>query len=166
MNKRPLIVSILLLTIQTTASAEIYRCELADGRVIYGDKPVNLSDECRPVKEDAAKEYFSVQQPAPRRPTSGQSVAADLEAERDAASGEPPDSWVERATTLVNDYNDARRRRARDSYMVDKRKAMQDMAIINQEKEVMLQELQDSSLDKREREEIRGILAQIPEDAP
>ena len=66
MSNRPLITFILLLAIQSTAGAEVYRCELADGSVIYGDKPVNLSDACQPMAEDAATEYLSVQQPAPR----------------------------------------------------------------------------------------------------
>jgi len=170
MSKRTLIVFILLLAIQATAGAEIYRCELSDGRVIYGDKRVNLSDECQPVTDDAAKDYFSIQQPAPRRSIPDQSVAADLEAdleaEREAATGIPPDSWVDRATTLVENYKDARWRRIRDSYMVNKLKAMQDMARINQEKKAMLAEVQASSLNEQEREEIRGILAEIPEDAP
>jgi hypothetical protein len=73
---------------------------------------------------------------------------------------------VTRATTLVDAYNDARKRRRRESYLVNKRKAMQDMARINQEKKAMLTEVQASSLSDQERKEIRGILAEIPEDAP
>ena len=166
MSKRPLLVFFLLLAIRATAGGEMYRCELADGSVIYGDKRVNLSDECQPVTEDSAKEYLSVQQPAPRRSTPEQPVATDLEAEREAATGTPPDSWVVRATTLVENYNDARKRRIRDSYLVNKRKAMKDMASINAEKNAMLAELPDSPLSKQERDEIRGILAEIPEAAP
>jgi len=166
MIKKPLLVFFLLLAIRTTAGAEMYRCELSDGSVIYGDKRVNLSDECQPVTEDSAKEYLSVQQPAPRRSTPEQPVATDLEAEREAATGTPPDSWVVRATTLVENYNDARKRRIRDSYLVNKRKAMKDMASINAEKNAMLAELPDSPLSKQERDEIRGILAEIPEAAP
>lgn len=166
MSKKPLIVFILLLAIGATASAEMYRCELSDGSVIYGDKRVNLSDECQPVTEDSAREYLSIQPPAPRRSAPEQPVATDLEAEREAATGTPPDSWVARATTLVDDFNDALKRRRRESYLVNKRKAMQDMARINQEKKAMLTEVQASSLSEQERREIRGILAEIPEDAP
>ena len=166
MSKRPLLVFFLLLAIQATAGAEMYRCELADGSVIYGDKRVNLSDECQPITEDSSKEYLSVEQPAPRRSTPDQPVATDLEAEREAATGTQPDSWVVRATTLVENYNDARKRRIRDSYLVNKRKAMQDMASINAEKNAMLAELPDSPLSKQEQDEIRGILAEIPEAAP
>ncbi len=67
MSNRPLITFILLLAIQSTAGAEVYRCELADGSVIYGDKPVNLSDACQPMAEDSATEYLSVQQGTPRK---------------------------------------------------------------------------------------------------
>jgi len=166
MRKQSLISFILLLAIQATAGAEMYRCELSDGSVIYGDKRVNLSDECQPVKEDPSKGYLSIQQPASRRSAPNQPVAADLEAEREAATGTPPDSWQARATTLVKNYKDARKRRIRESYMVNKRKAMQDMAKINQEKKAMLKELQDSLLSEQERDQIRGILVEIPEDAP
>ena len=166
MSKKPLIVFILLLTIGATAGADMYRCELADGSVIYGDKRVNLSDECQPVTEDSAKEYLSVEQPAPRRSAPEQPVAKDLEAEREAVTGVPPDLWQARATTLVDDYNDALKRRRSESYLVNKRKAMQDMASINAEKNAMLAELPDSPLSEQERDEIRGILAEIPEAIP
>jgi len=166
MSKRPLLVFFLLLAIRATAGGEMYRCELADGSVIYGDKRVNLSDECQPITEDSAKEYLSVQQPAPSRSAPAQAVATDQEAERDAATGTSPDSWVVRATTLVENYNDARKRRIRESYLVNKRKAIQDMASINAEKNAMLAELPDSPLSKQEQNEIRGILAEIPETAP
>jgi len=166
MSKRPLIVFILLLAIRATAGAEMYRCELSDGSIIYGDKRVNLSDECQPVTGDSAKEYLSIEQPAPRSSAPEQPVATDLEAEREVVTGAPPDSWQARATTLVDDYNDALKRRRRESYLVNKRKAMKDMASINAEKNAMLDELPDSLLSKQERDEIRGILAEIPEDAP
>ena len=166
MSKRPLIVFILLLAIPATAGAEMYRCELADGSVVYGDKRVNLSDECQPVTEDSAKGYLSIQQPAPQRPAPEQSVATDLEAEREVVTEAPQDSWVARATSLVENYNDARKRRIRDSYLVNKRKAMRDMAMFNAEKKAMLAGLQASSLSREEREEVRRILAEIPEDAP
>ena len=58
------------------------------------------------------------------------------------------------------------KRRRRESYLVDKRKAMKDMASVNAKKNAMLAELPDSPLSKQERDEIRGILAEIPENAP
>ena len=166
MSNKVWISCILLLAIQSTASAEVYRCVLADGRVIYGDKPVNLSDACQPMTEDSAAEYLSVQQDTPRRSPPDQAIAADREAEREAATGTPPESWVERATALVNGYNDALSRRRRENFLVNKRKAMQDMALINAEKKEMLKELQNSSLSKQDRDAIRGILAGIAADAP
>ena len=166
MSNKVWISCILLLAIQSTASAEVYRCVLADGRVIYGDKPVNLSDACQPMTEDSAAEYLSVQQDTPRRSPPDQAIAADREAEREAATGTPPESWVERATALVNSYDDALSRRRRENFLANKRKAMKDMAIINAEKKDMLKELQNSPLSKRDRDEIRGILAGIPADAP
>ena len=58
MTKRTLVSFILLVAIQTTAGAEMYRCELADGSVIYGDRRVNLSDQCQPVTAGSAEEYL------------------------------------------------------------------------------------------------------------
>ena len=55
MINRTLLSFILLMAIQTMAGAEMYRCELADGSVIYGDRRVNLSDDCQPVTADSAK---------------------------------------------------------------------------------------------------------------
>lgn len=166
MIDRYLVSFILLLTLPATVGAEIYRCELADGRVIYADKPVNLSDACQPVATDSAKEYLSIQQPSPDRPQAGQTLATEPTAEPETSSGASYEAWAARATTLVENYQDARKRRMRESYLVNKRKAMQEMASLNAEKKAMLADLQESSLNNEEREEIRKILAEIPEDAP
>lgn len=166
MSNRTLVSLILLVAIRTTAGAEMYRCELADGSVIYGDRPVNLSDQCQPVTAGSTKGYLSIQQGISGRSTIGQPVAAEPAAEREAAPATSMASWTARATALVENYDNARKRRIRESYMVNKRKAMRDMAMINAEKKAMLAELQESSLSQEEREEVRGILAEIPEGAP
>ena len=162
MTKRTLVSFILLVVIQTTASAEMYRCELADGSVIYGDRRVNLSDQCQPVTAGSAEEYLSIKQGNP-----GSSAIAQPTVDEPAtAPAQPQASWTARATALVENYHDARKRRTRESYMVNKRKAMRDMAMINTEKKAILVELQESSLSREEREEVRRILAEIPKDAP
>ena len=165
MMNRYVVSLILLLTLPITAGAEIYRCELADGSVVYGDKPVNLSDACQPVTAESAKEYLSIQQDSSGQPKPVPAVA-DPVPERETQARAALDRWVVRATGLVENYQDAKRRRIRESYMVNKRKAMQEMAALNAEKKAMLAELQDSSLREQDREQIRKILAGIPEDAP
>lgn len=157
---------ILLLLIPAAAGAEIYRCELADGSVVYGDKPVNLSDACQPVTAGSAKDYLSIQQDRSGQPKTAPAVAAEPVAEREAETRALLDRWRARATTLVESYNNARTRRIRESYMVNKRKAMQEMASLNAEKKAMLAELQESPLREQERMLVRNILAEIPEDAP
>ena len=164
MTKRTLVSFILLVAIQTTAGAEMYRCELADGSVIYGDRRVNLSDQCQPVTAGSAEEYLSIKQGNPGRSAIAHPTVAEPTAE--PAPAQPQASWTARATALVENYHDARKRRIRESYLVNKRKAMRDMAMINTEKKAMLAELQASSLSREEREEVRRILAEIPEDAP
>ncbi len=164
MTKRTLVSFILLVAIQTTAGAEMYRCELADGSVIYGDRRVNLSDQCQPVTAGSAEEYLSIKQGSPGRSAIAQPTVAEPTAEPAPAVQQA--SWTARATALVENYHDARKRRIRESYLVNKRKAMRDMAMINTEKKAMLAELQASSLSREEREEVRRILAEIPEDAP
>lgn len=166
MSKRTLAGVILLLAIQTTASADMYRCELADGRVIYGDRRVNLSDECQPVTADSANESLSIQQGTTGRAASDRFAPAEPAGQREAAATTPQVPWAARATALVENYNNARTRRIRESYLVNKRKAMRDMAMINAEKQSMLVELQESTLSQEEREQIKRILAEIPEDAP
>ena len=93
-------------------------------------------------------------------------MVADPPDQREAVTTTPQDPSAARATALVENYNDARKRRIRESYLVNKRKAMREMASLNAEKKAMLAELQESSLSQEEREKIRGILAEIPEDAP
>lgn len=163
---RYLVSFILLMTTTAIAGAEIYRCELADGSVVYGDKPVNLSDACQPVKADSAKEYLSIQQDRSDEPKPAPAVVADPFAEREKEAGERLDTWLARANSLVESYNNARTRRIRESYLVNKRKALQEMASLNAEKKAMLAELQESSLREQERAQVRDILAKIPADAP
>lgn len=166
MSNRTLVSFTLLLAIQTTAGAEMYRCELADGSVIYGDRRVNLSDQCQPVTAGSTKEYLSIEQDTPGRSTIGQPVVAEPTDREETATAPAQASWTARATALVENYNNARTRRIRESFMVDKLKAMQEMASLNAEKKAMLTELQGSSLNQQERERVRRILAEIPEDAP
>ena len=166
MMNRYVVSFILLLMIPSTAGAEVYRCELADGSVIYGDKPVNLSDACQPVTADSAKEYLSVQQDSSGQPKTAPAVAAEPVPDRKAEARAQLDTWLVRSRTLVESYNSARTRRIRESYMVNKRKAMQEMASLNAEKKAMLAELQESPLREQERVLIRNVLAEIPEDAP
>lgn len=166
MSTRTLVIFTLLLAIQATAGAEIYRCELADGSIIYGDRRVNLSDQCQPVTADSVKEYLSVQQGATGRQEPEPGFSAEQAIEQEAATRAQLDIWVSRATALVENYDNARTRRIRESFMVNKLKAKQDMASLNAEKKAMLADLQESSLSRQDREQIRKILAEIPEDAP
>lgn len=166
MSKRSLVSFILLLAIPATVGAEMYRCELSDGSVIYGDKRVNLSDDCQPVTGDSPKEYLSIQQPTPRKPAPNKPVGIKPAPASETTTDASVDSWTTRATKLVENYNDARKRRTRESYMVNKQKAMRDMKSIQTEKKEMLAELHNSSLSKQKREEIKEILAEIPEVGP
>lgn len=89
MSKRTLVSFILLVAIQTTAGAEMYRCELADGSVIYGDRRVNLSDQCQPVTAGSAEEYLSIKQGNPGRSAIAQPTVAEPTAEPAAAPAQP-----------------------------------------------------------------------------
>jgi ribosome-binding protein aMBF1 (putative translation factor) len=144
---------------QTTAAAEMYRCQTSDGRVTFTDTPINLSDDCKQIKETPSNSNQPVQnrRTAPRPVNTTQQQPADKPAEQSDL-----ESWTSRASTLVDDYHNAVKRRYRESRMLDKRKATRDVAKTKEDKRVLLEELKNSTLNRKQREEIRKILNEIP----
>lgn len=153
---------ICVLATQTTLSAEMYRCEMPDGRVLFGDKPVNLSDACQPVEEASPGEYVTRTPTAGRQPAAGAPLI--IQAPRDREPAEMgPDAWEARAAALVDAYKKARKKRSYESYLVNKRKALAEMARLREEKALLMQDMANSPLNARQRERVRTLLDGIPD---
>ena len=112
---------------QTTADAEMYRCQTSEGKVVFTDKPLNLSNDCKQIKEDSSKGTYSG--PPTSNRSSSPSKTNSPKKKPSKKSSEKPDldSWTSRASTLVGNYNEAVKKRFHESRVLDKQKALREI---------------------------------------
>lgn len=151
-----------VLAAPATLNADMYRCEMPDGRIIFGDKPVNLSEACQPVREASTGGNGSSLPKAGSRPAAEAALINRTPGDEKPVEVDP-DTWAARATTLVDAYKEARKKRMSESYLVNKRKALAEMAQLREEKALLLEDMANSTLNRRQRERVRVILNEIPE---
>lgn len=162
MSNGTLIILVLLLMFQTTATAEMYRCQTSEGRITFTDTPLNLSSDCQRINEEPPQEAYSS---PPTQSSSSSPRPANTPAQQPAdrpVEKADLDSWTSRASTLVDDYHAAVKKRYRQSLMLEKRKALQEIGKIKEEKHSLLEEVKNSTLNRQQREEVRKILNDIP----
>ena len=178
MPKSVLLLLMTLLILSASAHAGIYRCTLQDGSVVYGDKPVYLSDDyCQEVVEKEPQNPYRTQpgqrsgnRPATQEVKGASSTTADeqvaarkiLETAQDS-SATPFETIENQAKDMVDNFKTARTKRYRESYLKDKQKAMREITALKKEKTLLLKDLPASGLSATQQEEIRKILAEIPE---
>ena len=163
MNIYTLMSVVLLLMLQTTANAEVYRCQTSEGEVVFTDKPLNLSNDCKQVKEDSSKGAYSGPPTQNRRATPSKANSPKKKPPKESPEEPDPDSWTSRASTLVGNYNDAVKKRFHESRVLDKQKAIREINKTKEERYSLLEELADSSLSHKQREKVRKILDEIPQ---
>ena len=162
MKIRLMMTVLCVLAAPATLNADIYRCEMPDGRILFGDKPVNLSDACQPVKEASSGEEGSPLPKATSRPAAEAALINRTPGGKKPVEADP-DGWAARATALVDAYKEARKKRTSESYLVNKRKALAEMAQLCEEKALLLEDMANNTLNTRQRERVRVILNEIPE---
>jgi len=156
---KPALFLLLMVLSASAASAETFRCRQADGTLVLTDNPANFPAGCRPEKSPADGGTLSVV------PTPTPVLPEREPVERSpAGSGElktkPP--WRQKASALVEEYRVALTRRYRTMPVAEKRKVIQKIEEIKKRKGKMLGQIEASRLPRRERLEIKEILAQIP----
>ncbi|MBW2451503.1 MAG: hypothetical protein JRF07_04000 [Deltaproteobacteria bacterium] len=153
------LVSAVLMLSLTVSFAETYRCKMADCRLIYTDQPGNAFVDCQIMEGEMNKGSFNVlpvkDAPVLKTNEAPETVRANVE---DPAYA----SWVERAQTLVKDYDDAVRARYRETFAADQRLAIQMINKITGEKQDLLNELSKTSLSSSKKKSVQTILDQIP----
>ena len=144
----------------TCASAKIYRCRTPDGVLVMTDQQTKLPADCKPVDEPENAGSFNVMPSTTG--TDKRSQPAPLEQE---AAKKRPDvaPWQRDASALVENYNDALRRRNRESLTVNRRRATQEIGQLKQQKNEMLDDLAGSGLERHEQQAIRKTLDGIPQ---
>jgi hypothetical protein len=143
----------------TDASAEVYRCRTADGRLVMTDNQTNLPAGCKPMDNPPGTGSFNimpstdgsaVQNPAKQKeedvkPDTSKHLALQSEAE-----------------ALVQSYNDAVTRRYHSSRVIEQQAAIRQITEFRHKKQEMLDSLAASALSHDERKRVHGILNKIP----
>lgn len=144
----------------TCASADIYRCRMPDGRLVMTDQEAEMPADCQPFEGPAAGVgSFNV---IPAIKETVESPPAEREVTTGAAAA-TPSPWQDQATTLVQSYKEAVKKRYRASLMVEKRHAIKEIVKLKEQKQQMLGDLAGSGLMRDDQQAIRKILDQIPQ---
>ena len=149
----------LSLLLLTYASAEIFRCRTPDGKLVMTDRESELPADCQPVDKPANAGSFNVMPSASGTDTKTQPVSPEQKAATKRPDVAP---WQRDASAMVEDYNDAVRRRNRESLTVDRRRATQEVGRLHQQKVEMLNDLAGSGLKRHEQQAVRKTLDRIP----
>lgn len=150
----------LSLLLLTCASAEIYRCRTPDGVLVMTDQVVKFPADCKPVDEPKNSGSFNIMPSA----TGTDKRSQPARPEQTAATKRPDVApWQSDASALVENYRGAVRRRSRESLMTDKRRAIQEIGQLKQQKDEMLNDLAGSGLRHADQQAIRKTLDEIPQ---
>ena len=149
----------LWLLMLTYASAEVYRCRTADGRLVMTDNQTNLPAGCAPIDNPPDNGSFNIM---PN--TDGSAVQNPAEQKEEAFKPDTsqPLALQSEAETLVQSYKDAVTRRYHSSRVVEQQAAMRQITELRQKKQELLDRLPGSGLSNDKRKRVQGILSKIP----
>jgi hypothetical protein len=149
----------LSLLVLTYASAEIFRCRTPDGVLVMTDRETELPADCQLVDEPAGKGSFNVVPSAETTDTKRPLVPFERGA---ATKRQDIAPWQKDSSALVERYNDALRRRNRESLEVDRLRATREIGQLKQQKDEMLNDIKGSGLRHEDQQAIRKTLDKIP----
>ncbi len=149
----------LFLAMLTYASAEVYRCRTADGRLVMTDNQTKLPAGCTPVENPPGTGTFNVMPSTEGSAVQSPARQSEEAARPDATGGS---AVQDQAQALVQGYNDAVTRRYHSSRVVEQQRAMREITELRQKKQETLESLAKSSLSLDERNSVRKILDGIP----
>lgn len=158
--------SLLLVLALGSSQAETYRCKDADGIVIFTDNPANVPPGCQPevVKglpsDGVSASGFS--QPIKQRATTQRPTATTEQRQQQSAES-AFDTLKNEAESLVEQFVVTRRRVFRSILTKDKLQARRELKEIRVQKSSLLSEIDQSSLNRSERKEIKAVLSSITE---
>jgi len=150
----------LLLVTLGCATAEIYRCRTAAGDLIMTDNEAALPADCDQVKETTGGGSFNTVPSVSVKKTKQPAARSER---KPSAAMKSVTLWQNDANELVKSYKDAVRRRYHESFGVDKRRAVQDIAGLKHKKQKMLDALTGSGLTRDQQSSVSAILEDIPQ---
>jgi len=153
------------MAIDGQAIAEIYKCTDTQGEIIYTDDPVKLPRECNPgqaVKLPTLN-VFPAQStpPMPRAAGSpGQTAGSRTQQGDDTNSFTTFDT---QARDLVDRYGSTRQKATFAPLFRDKEAAKGELRSIQSEKHTLVNAVEQSSLERSQKDQIMEKLSQIPD---
>jgi hypothetical protein len=156
MYRESLLATGFFLFLLTSASAEIYRCRTAEGRLIMTDNQANLPAGCIPIEPSQGAGSFNIM-PS----TAGDSMQSPAGQSGEAVNPDRPEpaiDWQGQAEELVRSYNDALTRRYHATRVTEKREALRQVDEFRRKRLDMLDRLDTSGLSRAERQAVRHTL--------
>lgn len=152
---------LLLVLTQSWAVAETFRCERADGTVIYTDDPAKAPPGCEPQQvEDLPDINIVPAQPSPAtaKPSRDKPSKAAQGHDQNSRSAE---ALEKEAETLATQFEATRTELYRSILAKDKQKARRELTEIRGERDRLQEELNRSSLNRDQKARIAEILSRI-----
>ena len=143
------------------APAEIYRCITPAGELIMTDQQAEIPTDCQPVEGTTGTSSFNVvpglKEDVPKRSSNRpeKKVRSDVQ---DVVQ------WQGDASALVESYRNASKRRYQEDMLVNRRRAIQEISDLRQQKNEMLNGLEGSGLSRDQQHSIRKTLDKIPQE--
>lgn len=148
---------LILLFAGQALAAEMYRCERADGTVTYTDDPSKAPPDCTPQPVQDVPEINIV--PARSAPSPTQSAQrAPKKPTRESRSAA---AFTQEAEALFTQLETTRTELHRAILAKDKQKARRELTAIRAEKNLLLEDLDRSTLTSTDKSRIREILSTI-----
>ncbi len=162
MRKLSALAVVLLLGSLATAQAEIYKCVRPDGSTFFTGDPAQTPADCQPEKVEGLPPLGilpdSPPPPAHERTSGG---ATPLHAGENA--GKSLEDYREEASSLVEQYDAARRKVYRSSLAEDTLAARRELTAIRARKSALLNEISASALSPGEKRQLTELVAPITE---
>ena len=159
MYKRPLLTFGLFFLMLSCATAEVYRCRTAEGRLIMSDKQTNLPAGCTPVENPPGTGTFNIMPSTEGSAVQSPAMQSEEAARPDTTGGS---AVQDQAQQLVQSYNDAVTRRYHSSRVVEQQKAMREITELRRKKQEILDSLAKSGLSLDDRRAVKRTLDGIP----
>lgn len=167
-----ILVSVVLLTAQSTAGGEIIRCRTPDGTLVFADTATRVPADCEPVEKSTPQGTLTIIPDSPAEPAEkSRAEPEDPQASGLPDSGGVPASqatdqlfrlWQARVDELVADYRETLRQRYHATLLRDKRAAMDRLEQLKARKQTVLQDLKASPLSSSRQAAMRQALNEIP----
>ena len=157
-----LLCAFMLIFLNDSVIAEIFKCRDAEGTLVFTNDPSRFPPGCdaEPVGDLPPLNIMPSQSASPVKPSSS---ATTTERDQRKNVGRSFDSLKDDAAHLVGQFESARQEVYRPGFEKNKQKARRELTVIRSRKERFLDELDQSELNRSQKQEIQKTLSKITE---